>query len=138
METARNIGFPSLFPNLPNLGAEVGKRNHLIMLALPNLPNLPNLFYARVHARVHVNKTLGRLGRLGSSRRISYLHFPTSAPRLGRLGMRVGNWVSTDSRSMPRGPGSALHDGSMPSGQMPMKLSCGSASRRLLQVATRR
>jgi hypothetical protein len=74
-------------PNLPNLHFEVGKVSPLIFKRFPNLPNLPTLFFARAHTRVReIQKTLGRLGRLGRGRQEKGSRFPTSKPRLGRLG----------------------------------------------------
>ncbi len=99
----RSDRFPTSVPNLPSLGAEVGKLEAAPLLGVPNLPNLPNLVHActgaseraHTHPRVYMRvskykKRLGRLGRLGSSRGFKGFCFPTSVFRLGKVGKQAG------------------------------------------------
>lgn len=80
-------------PSLPSLRFEVGKDSPLIFRWFPSLPNLPSLFFARAPTRVReIEKTLGRLGRLGRGRQDKAFRLPTSKQRLGRLGRFPAQW----------------------------------------------
>jgi hypothetical protein len=80
-----------LMDEVGKVGQRLGARKPAPMLALPNLPNLPNLFshtrtrthvhtrahtHARSRAHTHNTFTLGRLGRLGRTRRGAALSLP--------------------------------------------------------------
>ena len=90
-----------LFPTFPTLSLRFGTRKPCPDAGVPNLPNLPNLFPSRVRvracrrmhtqarARAHAlvtRFTLGRLGRLGTTRRHKGCKVPNLIPTSARLG----------------------------------------------------